>query len=500
MNIAIVGEGPIGAIVCLFFIYYKLNYNINELNIFFYKSRNTFKRRHIVKISRDTLQEIEKLINLCVDCLTKNNREPIIDLSIRCLEFLLHENINNKYVNIIESKFTENDNNQNIYQNIFLCDGFASNNRLFYIYNNVKYTPLRMVIKTPLLILYGNLDLPNTTLDSTCINKSVIKKLFSNKVLLEYEIIMNELVALISIVYNINFNYNQFNEIYSDSNMREINLWVEGYTDFQNFLDIFNNTISYLNNIDEAVILTIFHNSNVFISPEIYTILKNKTIIKDIFEKYKNFLSQELMKINGLNNPFIIHNVMPNCTTFGIILDDSLDTLVFARKNTAYTSWLIGDSANSYPPGVSLQNGIKDIFILIPNFIKTNFLPDLVIPFTEDYLFDCEESTYVYNKRQVCKTLSESFFSGGYLFDDIKNKDDNTIKTLIQIIQEKKCSDDDLVNMYNNYQLNNFFYNLINYICNNKMLMNETKKGGKRKTIHKKYKIKTKIKTRKRKF
>jgi hypothetical protein len=270
--------------------------------------------------------------------------------------------------------------------------------------------------------------------------------------------------------------------------MREMNLWVEGYTNFQDFLDIFNNTITYSKKIDEDVILTIFNNNNVFISPELNILLKKKDLIKNIFDKYENFLRQELMEIDGLDNPFIIHNVMPNYTTFGIIIDESLDTLVFARKKTTYTSWLIGDSANAYPPGVSLQNGIKDIFFLVPNFIKTNFLPQLVFPSPENYVFHCEESTYLHNEKEICKKLSESFFSGGYLFDDIKNNDPITVKTLLQKIQEKKCSDNDLVNIYNNYQLNNFFYNLIHYTCNN---INETKKGGKgkrkrkRKTIHK---------------
>ena len=61
MNIAIVGEGPIGAIVCLLFIYYKITFSL-DLNIFFYKRRDTYDRRHILNISTNVLKEIEKLI------------------------------------------------------------------------------------------------------------------------------------------------------------------------------------------------------------------------------------------------------------------------------------------------------------------------------------------------------------------------------------------------------------------------------------------------------
>jgi len=484
MNIAIVGEGPIGAIVCIFFIYYKLNFQLDDLNIYFYKSRNTFKRRHIVKINKNVLQDIEKLIDSCVDCLTVNNNNQIIDLSIRCLEFLLHKNINNTYVNIIEKKFTEKDNIENIYQNIFLCDGFASNNRLFYVYNNIKYKPLRMVFTSPVLILYGNLDLSDAPINPTCINNTVVKKQYFSPELLTYGIEMNLLVAFISIIYNINFKYNTFSKFLPDSKMRESNLWVEGYNNYQNFLDIFTATIEYLNNLDDNVVLSIFNETNVFISPDVSLVLKNKNMIPDIFDKYKNFLKQELTKIDSVDKPFIIHNVMPNCTTFGVILDDSVETLVFARTNPemGYTSWLIGDSANSYPPGVSLQNGIKDVFTLVPIFIKTNFLPDTDVPLLNNELFNCQNSKYVFNQTPICKTLSEFKFSGGYLFDDEANKNELPISQVIEKIQGKICSDDGLVNIYNNYQLNNFFTNLIDYICKNNPLVTT---GGKNKNKNK---------------
>ena len=482
MNIAVVGEGPIGAIVCLFFVYYKLNFNITDLQIYFYKSRKTFKRRHIVKVSKNMLKDIEKLINSCLNCLTHNNNNKIIDLSIRCLEYLLHKNIDSKYVEIIEKKFTENNNINNDYQHIFLCDGFASSNRLFYIYDNINYKPLRMVINTPILILYGNLDLSEAPINIVCINSSVIKKQFFGEQLIPYEIDINMLAAFISIIYNINFKYNDFNSIIpGNENMKEINLWVEGYTNYQNFIDIFNNTIDYFQQLDEDIIINIFEKNNTFISHDILSILKDKSLVHNIFEKYKNFLLEELKRINGVNNPFIIHNVMPNCTTFGIILDDSVETLVFAKKNTInnYTSWLIGDSANSYPPGVSLQNGIKDVFSLIPNFIKTEFLPDLVVPFLENSLFNCENGFYINEKTNICRKLSDFRFTGGYLFNnDIMNNKQINIHELLKKIESKKCSDDNLVNIYNNYQLNNFFSNLINYICNN-MLLNVPNKGGK---------------------
>ena len=501
MNIAVVGEGPIGAIVCLFFIYYKLTFNISDLNIFFYKSRSTFKRRHIVQMNKNVLEKIEQLIYSCADCLTMRNPKQIISLSIRCLEFLLHKNIINTHVNIIEQKFTQHENIENTYQHIFLCDGFSSTNRSFYIYDDQSYKPLQMIFNEPILILYGNLDLSDADITNKCVDSFVIKKQYTSDDLREYKIELNTIVSFISIIYNINDGYDKFEKIAPNKNMNKINLWIEGYTNYENFLEIFNYTIEYVIDVlKNTDILSIFYKKGVVVSKTLSDILDKKfDLLPTIFQVYKYFVKQELNKINGLMNPFIIHSVMPSCKTFGIILDDNVESLVFAKTKEpmGYTSWLIGDSANSYPPNASLNNGIKDVFALIPNFIQTNFLPELVIPFLNNKIFECDESSYVFNKPQICNALSSFYFSGGYLLHEITNNaQEININLLITKIQTKKCSDNGLVNMYNNYQLNMFFANLIKYVCKNDTLDPTSKFGGKIKNkIIRKYKsIKTKNK------
>jgi pyocin large subunit-like protein len=90
---------------------------------------------------------------------------------------------------------------------------------------------------------------------------------------------------------------------------------------------------------------------------------------------------------------------------------------------------------------------------------------------------------------------------GGYLFDNNHNNDEISINILIEKINTKKCSDNDnnLINIYNNYQVNMFFYNLINYVCYTNTFLNQPKNGGKtksRKTKSRKIKSR-KIKSRK---
>lgn len=470
MNIAIVGEGPIGAIVCLLFIYYKIIFSL-ELNIFFYKRRDTYDRRHILNISTNMLKEIEKLINTCSNCLTKKSPTEFIDISIRCLEYLLNTNINPDYITIYNESFNQSSNTDNKYKHIFLCDGFTSSNRLFYIYDNIKYNPLKIVFNTNILILYGNLDLSTSPINMRCMQNDVIKKQFDKEYLLGLKdsIDMNLLVAFIAIIYNINKNCNKFLEITPFENMKEINLWIDGYTNYENFIEIFSITINYLKILDNLNILSIFESTNVNISENIKFLLMDRDIIDQIFISYKKFVMDELSSINSLEKPFIIHSVVPNSTTFGLILEDRVDKLVYAKNSgRGYTTWLIGDSANSYPPGISLSKGIQDVFILVPHFVKTYLMNDLVIPYLDYKIFDCNHLTYeLIKEHTLCNELDNIRFKGGYIEGNPNNIINIDIKSLFIKIQDKQCinDDSDLVNIYNKYQLNNFFINIIEYIC-----------------------------------
>ena len=62
MKICVVGEGPVGLVITLLFIYYKKKYRLNNMYIFLYKSRPSFERRHVINVNKDLMEEIEGLI------------------------------------------------------------------------------------------------------------------------------------------------------------------------------------------------------------------------------------------------------------------------------------------------------------------------------------------------------------------------------------------------------------------------------------------------------
>lgn len=494
MKIAIVGEGPIGVIVCLYFIYYKMKYQLTDLELYFYKSRNKFERRHIVKVKSVSLKHIESLIESCDNCIRNGNDNDIIELSIRCLETILHKHINSTYVTMIEQSFTTTENDGDKFDHIFLCDGFASKNRKHYVYDDKERTPLKMVITQPIIVLYKNINEIGSLIDTDCIHNLEHKKQYTYTDLLPYSIQIDEIVPFISLVYNIMVRYNDFiAEIPNDEDqLKQTNLWIEGFINYDNFIEIFTSAIRYIGKLNKETIIRIFKNYNTNISDHMLRLLDHREMIQEQFDLYKVFVSDILD--NSSSKPFMVHNVMPNCSSFGIVLDDSDTSLLFCKKTNNTTTWLIGDSANSYPPGYGLQNGINSVFAMIPYFVHFYLLPDIVIPFYENDVINCEDSTYIYDQRKICDKLSEYKFSGGYSKENTLNEEQISIHELLEKIKSKSCmTDDDFMNRYNNYQLNIFFKNLIDYVCTTVGGKHKKKyKSKKRNKYHKNHKSKKK--------
>ena len=93
---------------------------------------------------------------------------------------------------------------------------------------------------------------------------------------------------------------------------------------------------------------------------------------------------------------------------------------------------------------------------------------DLVIPYLNYKIFDCNHLTYeLIKQRTICEELDNIRFKGSYIEGNPNNSINIDIKLLFIKIQNKQCNpdDSDLVNIYNKYQLNNFFTNIIEYIC-----------------------------------
>ena len=163
MKICVVGEGPVGLVITLLFIYYKKKYNLNDMNIFLYKSRPSFERRHVININKDIMEEIEGLISNCSHCLLKEFSESTqeqITMSINCLETILYDKIDKDLVTIIpRTNFNEDEQYKNNYEHLFLCDGFQSKNRTSFVYDHKNYSPIKCVFfDKVILVFYTNLS------------------------------------------------------------------------------------------------------------------------------------------------------------------------------------------------------------------------------------------------------------------------------------------------------------------------------------------------------
>ena len=489
MNICIVGEGPVGLIISLLFIHFKKKYNIYNLNLFLYKSRSSFDRRHVINIDKDLMKEIEKLIASCNSCLLGHSSVAIeeeITMSINCLETILYENIDKKNINIMENtQFNEDEQFNNHYNHIFLCDGFQSKNRLYFIYNSINYSPTKCVFfDKVILVLYTNLTPLGSSVSYECIDNHSEKKMFNPSEIVDFGIDFDMLIALISIVYNINDRLDSLPSI-PDINIIKKTLWVSGFNDFNDFNNLFTETIKYLlRTSDNGVIFDIFRRYNINLSDNMRYLLENKKEMNNIFSKYSDFIQTELRKKGSKDKPFMVHSVTPNCASHGIVLDDNETKLLYCKKiaETEY-AWLVGDSANGYPPGYSLSIGIKDAFYLVKQFLKTNILTlnddirEVPIEFTTfsydiPVLFYCDplNKRYLSNlltSRVVCEYVKDLKFVGGYNNSNSPQNDKlKTMSDIMSIISSKTCvENDDLLDLYNLYQLNNFFNNIVLIFC-----------------------------------
>jgi hypothetical protein len=237
------------------------------------------------------------------------------------------------------------------------------------------------------------------------------------------------------------------------------------------------------------------------------------------------FIKSELGKKNAENASFMVHCVTPNCVSHGIILDNNAENLMYCRKINEEKdeyAWLVGDSANAYPPGYALVLGLKDAFFLVKRFLKVNYrdvsefneLPDIPLNYN---LFECDNTTGKYTEKlltspKTCEYVKNLNFVDGYQNNSVENDKLKNMTKIMTIINSKTCVNletipnqnvnDMLVNMYNLYQLNNFFHNIITIFCNEstggrRLKRRNYKRKTKRKRNNKRKTNKSKINKRK---
>lgn len=250
------------------------------------------------------------------------------------------------------------------------------------------------------------------------------------------------------------------------------NLWIDGFQNYEEFNTIFKTAQTKISELKKEDIIKIWKYNKLSVNAQNEIYLNNLPKFNYDLEKYIDFINSQLVAKKASKRNFILHAVMPNCTSFGIILDDTYKNLYFAKILNDKTSlYLIGDSSAAYPPGYSMEIGMLTIFKFMPIFLKKLF-PEKInddIPIYIDSKLEIGngilENPDLIN--EVCNSINTLEFKGGFIKDkDSENTKSKNIKEIIRIINTKEKLKNILIDTYNEIQLNTFILSLIKINCN----------------------------------
>jgi len=496
IKIAIVGEGPIGLIAVAKLI--TLNHsdsNAKHIAIDWYVARTLFSRRHIVEINVKTIRKIEEILDTCNKCILNDDTNKLVT-SIRFLEQTLFDKIPNAKCNGIQnekcilttklnSKF--NERNATDYDHVFLASGFGSYEfRKQLINNSEDFDAVTYNIDALIFVFYGNLQ-------PAVLNKENYNKdLTSFKIKLDDEYISkfmnkNELSALIATVYRFQkFGFKALG--YEKQNDR----WINGFQNFADLIAVYKLTFESIREYGYDNYKQLMSDNNININPMQDALLRNiiddMQDYKDLFNNYKSLLADLFEKEhNGIkydnlaDNAFMFHSVVPSAVSFGCSLYRE-NNIKYCNKYGKTNVWLIGDSANGYPPNESLERNAVHLFELLPSLYAnyfTNSFEELSIDFDMNFIIRnlinnifCLDDEFVNN----------GYFKNGYLKGNPENyryklkiaevinkifpKNDKELNAFID-------EEDNYKTFYNIATFLSYINNLVDIRCNNSKLRSD---------------------------
>ena len=488
MKIAIVGEGPIGLfVVCALLTRIPLD-SSSVITLTWYHKYQLYTRRHIVQVSQSMVNRISNELFQCNKCF--NNGTPF-DSSIRRLEYSVLDMIRGKvhcyddpsqcYLKVRYEAF--NHRNYSRYDHIFLANGFGCPERRILLHDNTPYKALNCKLFSPILVLYGKLGPVEITKDNqTSVveeDQNSFKKILDEHTISTYGLELQEIVGIISIVYKTRRWGTEFTRICQKNDISlfldQLNLWVTGFDNYRHFNTVFTQTFRFLSMFTyflgtEEVIKVYKKNDSNSLNQDyeitLLNSLQNKLgVHEQVWRRYSEMVLAELTAINALDKRFLLHSVMPNCTCHGLLMDKGL---MYATKKENTQIYLIGDSANSYPPGYSLEKGLEDVLIVIPAFCETyidnnNSAHEQMNEINA--LINCKEQTTFDHLYEQC--LENYLWKGGYP----KNNDNSNseARTFLQVIHSANlhpCKDRNLfITSYNIYMFTKFLDNIHSVLC-----------------------------------
>ena len=367
IKIAVVGDGPIGNLVIakLLIEHHRNNKNENEIEITHLTServsQNGFTRRHILFITEELVEELEKHVLDCTNCLKDiANEQKLTEVDIpgekllfstRFLEQTLLTHIttkSNKFCNSPKCVFNSilnKTSNYNIYDYVFFAIGSnagAIRNQYFYPNNSSANIKIITPLAEPVVAFYSNLGTTARKLSEPEMSddkKSKIQ-LISKAELETKGINIYDLLQFVTIIYNF-------------------------YDKMQIFIDrhIYRKTEDINNPINNDII---FSNLPKKIKDQImfsYAMIKKINISLDGYDNYNSFLGKFANCIAILRR------------LFNSSQDDNDTRKIRDKFYNAYINFLI--SENMRPPTddiskewyLKIINGDESIIELLNNYI-----------------------------------------------------------------------------------------------------------------------------------
>ena len=295
-------------------------------------------------------------------------------------------------------------------------------------------------------------------------------------------------------------NYDHFkrlNEWLQGEDYKKINLPLNGYENFKDYVQRFHSAINMILALfkpDNSVIDTeevkrikasLFDDYINFLLPknsrsgvaidkakEVYNVMISTSgdYTNNILTSYSNKIYMLLekkynkcpMPSDGtcVQQPFLINTVIQSLNSYGIINNDKL---VYAVNKNNTKSFMIGDMANAYSPGISVEIGFRFVNYIIPMFYNFYINNDKTIA-------NCSQLNIVNILDDLLSDkytdLLDKYINNGT--DDTKT----TLGTLIQNIKDKYiensntlCNDADIFLAYYN------IVSLIQYIKNSDLII-----------------------------
>lgn len=479
-----------------------------------------YTRRHILFITDKLVDVLEKNVLNCKKCLYNAannqklnedyaNREKLL-FSTRVLEnILFNQNKTNKdkYCSDPKCTFTFSINNDkdipDYYKYDYVFFAIGSNStavRKKYLYNDIDNNTIKIIANEtePIVAFYSNLGNVNSSSKMFDEDKKSLITLVNKQKLLQADIDIYELDIFANIIYAFHDKFYAFIETLNKTDKTNIldndlikdlykkqNLSLDGYLNFNDYLykftlaintmkylfinkDLYNKYIEYIKDANIRV-----HQINK-VSLKMYNdIINNDESINNLLLNYSKLIINLLNDIskndnqsctlddeksisqNCFDRTFLVNIVQQSLNSYGII---SNNKLAYANKKNTTKFFMIGDMANAYTPGISVEIGINFVNYIIPIFYNFYINEDKTI-------LNCSELNIV----EILDDLLSDKYSN-LLNRKINNGNQNTEFTLKDLIENIRnnyrdnlielCDDSDIFLTYYNIVL------LIQYIKN----------------------------------